>query len=190
LQCRNTEVFSCFSAFSCRPILTDITHRALELAVNLARQRFGAQVTLMHVVERVPNLEDHELRDFYDRLKKDACGRIQQLVGEVAGAGARDRHRRPRVWPSERDHDRSRRRRDHGHVAEARRRASPHRSRMRRIALESAIGGMAFSVIGMTIAAAGFLPPVSGAVFQEIIDLAAVLNALRASVSSSALSDY
>lgn len=62
--------------------------------------------------------------------------------------------------------------------------------RMRRIALESAIGGMAFSVIGMTIAAAGLLPPVSGAVFQEIIDLAAVLNALRASISGGALSDY
>jgi nucleotide-binding universal stress UspA family protein len=67
--------------------LTDTTHRALELAVNLARQRFAARVTLMHVVERVPNLEDDELRDFYDRLKKDACGRIQQLVGEVAGSG-------------------------------------------------------------------------------------------------------
>ncbi len=62
--------------------------------------------------------------------------------------------------------------------------------RMRRIALESAIGGMAFSVIGMTIAAAGLLPPVSGAVFQEIIDLAAVLNALRASIPGGALSDY
>jgi nucleotide-binding universal stress UspA family protein len=67
--------------------LTDTTHRALDLAVNLARQRFGAQVTLMHVVERVPNLQDHELQDFYDRLKKEACGRMQQLVGEVAGAG-------------------------------------------------------------------------------------------------------
>ncbi len=67
--------------------LTDTTHRAIELAVSLARQRFGARVTLMHVVQRVPNLEDDELRDFYDRLKKDACGRIQQLVGEVAGSG-------------------------------------------------------------------------------------------------------
>jgi nucleotide-binding universal stress UspA family protein len=67
--------------------LTDTTHRALELAVTLARQRFGGQVTLMHVIERVPNLEDDELRDFYDRLRKDACGRIKQLVGEVAGGG-------------------------------------------------------------------------------------------------------
>jgi len=62
--------------------------------------------------------------------------------------------------------------------------------RMRRIVLESAVGGMAFSVIGMGFAAAGLLPPVSGAVFQEIIDLAAVLNAQRAAVPGGALSDY
>jgi hypothetical protein len=34
------------------------------------------------------------------------------------------------------------------------------------------------------------LPPVAGAVVQELIDLAAVLNALRASTSGGALSDY
>jgi cation transport ATPase len=52
--------------------------------------------------------------------------------------------------------------------------------RMRRIALQSAVGGMALSVMGMAVAAAGHLPPVSGAIAQEIIDVAAVLNALRA----------
>jgi P-type E1-E2 ATPase len=62
--------------------------------------------------------------------------------------------------------------------------------RMRRIALQSAVGGMALSVGGMLIAFAGWLPPVSGAVFQEIIDLAAVLNALRAALPGGALSDY
>jgi P-type E1-E2 ATPase len=51
--------------------------------------------------------------------------------------------------------------------------------RMRRIAMQSAAGGMAASVLGMMLAAAGFLPPVAGAVAQEIIDVAAVLNALR-----------
>lgn len=51
--------------------------------------------------------------------------------------------------------------------------------RMRRIALESAAGGMALSMIGMVIAAAGYLPSVLGAVAQEVIDIAAVLNALR-----------
>jgi P-type E1-E2 ATPase len=61
---------------------------------------------------------------------------------------------------------------------------------MRRIALQSAVGGMALSVAGMCIAFGGWLPPVAGAVFQEAIDLAAVLNALRAAVPGRALSDY
>ena len=51
--------------------------------------------------------------------------------------------------------------------------------RMRRIALQSAIGGMALSMIGMFAAAAGYLQPVPGAIAQEVIDLLAVLNALR-----------
>jgi heavy metal translocating P-type ATPase len=62
--------------------------------------------------------------------------------------------------------------------------------RMRRIALQSAVGGMALSVAGMAVAFVGLLPPVSGAVFQEIIDLAAVLNALRAATPGGRLSDY
>jgi len=62
--------------------------------------------------------------------------------------------------------------------------------RMRRIALQSAIGGMVLSVVGMFIAFGGWLPPVGGAVFQEVIDLAAVLNALRAAVPGGDLSDY
>jgi heavy metal translocating P-type ATPase len=62
--------------------------------------------------------------------------------------------------------------------------------RMRRIALQSAVGGMALSVAGMAIAAAGWLPPVGGALFQEAIDLAAVLNALRAAVPGGRLTDY
>lgn len=62
--------------------------------------------------------------------------------------------------------------------------------RMRRIALQSAVGGMALSVVGMLVASGGWLPPVGGAIFQEVIDLAAVLNALRAAVAGSELSDY
>lgn len=62
--------------------------------------------------------------------------------------------------------------------------------RMRRIALQSAVGGMALSVVGMLVAAAGYLPPVAGAVFQEIIDVAAVLNALRAAWPPKKLTDY
>jgi heavy metal translocating P-type ATPase len=60
--------------------------------------------------------------------------------------------------------------------------------RMRRIALESAMGGMALSMIGMLVAAAGYLPPVAGALAQEVIDLAAVLNALRVALPSRELS--
>lgn len=62
--------------------------------------------------------------------------------------------------------------------------------RMRRIALESAIGGMALSIIGMAVAAFGYLTPVGGAIGQEIIDLAAVLNALRVTIPTKELADY
>jgi heavy metal translocating P-type ATPase len=61
--------------------------------------------------------------------------------------------------------------------------------RMRRIALQSAIGGIAFSIAGMIVAAAGYLPPVAGVIFQEAIDLAAVLNALRVSFPTSDSND-
>ncbi len=52
--------------------------------------------------------------------------------------------------------------------------------RMRAIALQSAIGGMSLSVLGMALAGFGYLTPVSGAIAQEVIDVLAVLNALRA----------
>jgi heavy metal translocating P-type ATPase len=61
--------------------------------------------------------------------------------------------------------------------------------RMRRIALQSAVGGMAISLIGMLFAAAGYLPPVAGAVMQEVIDVAAVLNALRVVFPAKELSN-
>lgn len=49
----------------------------------------------------------------------------------------------------------------------------------RNISLQSAIGGMALSLIGMGFAAAGFISPVTGAILQEIIDILAIMNALR-----------
>ncbi len=49
----------------------------------------------------------------------------------------------------------------------------------RRIALQSAIGGMIFSFGGMVLAAFGLLSPVQGALLQEVIDVVAILNALR-----------
>jgi len=62
--------------------------------------------------------------------------------------------------------------------------------RMRRIALQSAIGGMVLSFGGMMVAAAGYLPPVAGAVVQEVIDVAVVLNALRMALPPGRLTDF
>jgi heavy metal translocating P-type ATPase len=63
-------------------------------------------------------------------------------------------------------------------------------ARMRRIALQSAVGGMALSVVGMGLASGGLLAPVAGAVAQEIIDVLAVLNALRAAMKPKQLTDF
>jgi len=62
--------------------------------------------------------------------------------------------------------------------------------RMRRIAMESAVGGMLLSILGMAAASFGFLPPIWGAVAQEAIDLLAVLNALRVSLPPRDLQDF
>ncbi len=62
--------------------------------------------------------------------------------------------------------------------------------RLRRIALQSAIGGMVASIACMLLAAAGGLTPVAGAIAQEVIDVVAVLNALRAARSPRILSDF
>jgi len=61
--------------------------------------------------------------------------------------------------------------------------------RMRIIALQSAVGGMAVSVLGMAFAASGLLSPVSGAITQEVIDVLAVFNALRADFPSKVIQD-
>ncbi|MEP9350974.1 heavy metal translocating P-type ATPase [Xanthobacter sp. KR7-225] len=48
------------------------------------------------------------------------------------------------------------------------------------IARQSVRAGIGLSVLGMLAAALGFLPPVQGALVQEAIDVAVILNALRA----------
>ena len=50
----------------------------------------------------------------------------------------------------------------------------------RRIALQSVVAGIGLSVVGMIAAALGYLTPVQGALIQEAIDVAVILNALRA----------
>ena len=62
--------------------------------------------------------------------------------------------------------------------------------RTRRLALQSAAGGMLLSCAGMVLAAAGALPALSGVIAQEFIDVAAVLNAVRASWPPPELTDY
>lgn len=52
--------------------------------------------------------------------------------------------------------------------------------RSRRIAVQSIVAGMGLSGVAMGFAAIGWLPPVAGALTQELIDVAVILNALRA----------
>ena len=49
-----------------------------------------------------------------------------------------------------------------------------------RVARESVYGGIALSLVGMMLAAAGYIEPVAGALIQEGIDVVVILNALRA----------
>jgi P-type E1-E2 ATPase len=62
--------------------------------------------------------------------------------------------------------------------------------RMRSIALQSAVGGMLASVLGMIAAATGHLLPLEGAVLQEVIDLMAVVNAVRVALPGKQLADF
>jgi heavy metal translocating P-type ATPase len=62
--------------------------------------------------------------------------------------------------------------------------------RLRRVALQSAVGGMLLSAIAMVFAAVGALPPVAGALAQEAIDVVAVLNALRTARPPAPLTDF
>ena len=59
--------------------------------------------------------------------------------------------------------------------------------RTMRIALGSIWLGISLSVGLMVLAAFGFIPAVAGALIQELVDLAAILNALRALGGGSAL---
>jgi len=49
---------------------------------------------------------------------------------------------------------------------------------------------MAASILGMIAAALGYLPPLEGAILQEIIDLAAVVNAVRVALPTRDLADF
>ena len=51
--------------------------------------------------------------------------------------------------------------------------------RTMRIARQSVLAGMGLSIVAMSFAAAGLIAPVEGALLQEVIDVAVILNALR-----------
>ncbi|UWZ84589.1 heavy metal translocating P-type ATPase [Occallatibacter riparius] len=62
--------------------------------------------------------------------------------------------------------------------------------KMRRIALTSAIGGMALSTIGIAFSALGYLKPIEGAILQEGIDLLSILYALRVVAPGEPVGDF
>lgn len=59
----------------------------------------------------------------------------------------------------------------------------------RKIILQSAIGGMLFSVVGMILASFGLISPSEGAIAQQIIDAIAIVNALRLTITKNVVSD-
>jgi heavy metal translocating P-type ATPase len=61
--------------------------------------------------------------------------------------------------------------------------------RARRIAVQSVVAGMALSLAAMGLAFAGLIPAVWGALLQEAIDVAVIVNALRALRSGRAMSE-
>jgi len=63
-------------------------------------------------------------------------------------------------------------------------------SRMKRIALTSAVGGIFLSVVGMGASAWGLLKPIEGALLQEAIDLLAILNSLRIILPVKEIGDF
>jgi heavy metal translocating P-type ATPase len=63
-------------------------------------------------------------------------------------------------------------------------------TRMRRIAITSAVGGMLLSLAGMCAASLGYLTPIQGALSQEVIDLLSILNSLRMILPVGQLRDF
>jgi nucleotide-binding universal stress UspA family protein len=63
--------------------LSDRHERTIRTALVLARQA-GARVTLLHVIQRVPDLPFDELRDFYARLETDSARKLASVAGRFA----------------------------------------------------------------------------------------------------------
>ncbi|MCS7168250.1 MAG: universal stress protein [Gemmatales bacterium] len=63
--------------------LTSRHQKALEIAANLAQQS-GGEVTLVHVIELIPDLPREEQPDFYDHLEQEARRHLQQCAQQLA----------------------------------------------------------------------------------------------------------
>lgn len=62
--------------------------------------------------------------------------------------------------------------------------------RMRRIALQSALGGIGISLVAMGFAVFGLITPIVGALLQEVIDLVAILNSARVAIDKGSMADF
>ncbi len=60
--------------------------RALDIALEAARSN-SAHVTLLHVIERIENLPDEELVEFYDQLETRARSELESMAERFSQAG-------------------------------------------------------------------------------------------------------
>lgn len=68
---------------------TDLTERSIQttrVAVEMA-ERFGATVTVLHVIETIPGATFDELADFYRKLETDARARMAEEVARLEHTG-------------------------------------------------------------------------------------------------------
>ena len=64
--------------------LTDKHQKAVAAAADLAAQ-FGAEVTLLHVVELIPGIAQEEEKEFYKRLERIARKHLERFSAGLTG---------------------------------------------------------------------------------------------------------
>ncbi len=65
---------------------TDKNRAAIRAAAELAKQD-AAQVTLLHVIETIPYVEEDELTDFYETLRRRASRELATLAEPLSSDG-------------------------------------------------------------------------------------------------------
>lgn len=63
--------------------LSERNERTIRAAIELASRRH-ARVTLLHVVQQIPNVPAGELGDFYRRLERDSARRLEGIARRFA----------------------------------------------------------------------------------------------------------